>query len=449
MNGRLSEKSMHFSIPILSRRLLALVTLIGATPVGAQTTYTWTGATSGNWATASNWTPVGIPGTDAGDKAQFGNVTRTSITLAQDGDINADSLIFLTSAPTYTITLSSGSDSDLLNGIINQSGAPQKFILAAGANLNFIGGNAANSLITSAGALQFDAALGNPTITSQSGGNIFVANSSPVDASAATVINESNSDFVADGSTLSIGSLSGAGNIKIFSDLALGGLGNDDTISGVISDQSGGGALTKTGNGILTLTNANTFTGPTTVQSGTLQVDGSLASTGDVVVSGTPESAHATLGGGGSVGHVTLRSGAILVPGNAEPNSKLTMASLSCTTGNNPVFQRIGSNQNNGDAFQGTYLILQSSLSTGTCPSLAFAFLSAGKPLFAGETFPIAIIDGTTNYTSASLTYGFANFPGYTQASGHFLVVPVSASLSLIDFIVDDVGDDIFKDGFQ
>jgi hypothetical protein len=170
---------------------------------------------------------------------------------------------------------------------------------------------------------------------------------------------------------------------------------------------------------------------------------------GNVVVAGTPESAHATLGGGGSVGHVTLRAGAILVPGNAEPNSKLTMASLSCTTGNNPVFQRIGSNQNNGDGFQGTYLILQSSLSTGTCPSLAFAFLSAGKPLFAGETFPIAIIDGTTNYTSASLTYDFANFPGYAQASGHFLVVPVSASLSLIDFIVDDVGDDIFKDGFQ
>ena len=440
---------MHFFIPVLSKRLLAFLMLIGATSSGAQTTYTWTGATSGNWATASNWTPAGVPGTNAGDKAQFGNVTRTSITLAQEGDIDADSLIFLAGAPAYTITLSSGSDSDLLNGIINQSGAQQKFILADGSNLNFIGGNAANSLITSAGSLQFDAMLGNPTITSQSGGDIFLANSTPLDASAATVINESNSDFVVDASTVSIGSLSGAGSIKIFSGLTVGSLGNNDTISGVISDQGDSGALTKTGNGTLTLTNANTYTGQTTVQSGTLQVDGSLASTGDVVVSGTPASAHATLGGAGSVGNVTMRSGAILIPGNANPDSNLTMTSLSCTTGNNSVFQRIGSNQNNGDDFQGTSLVLQSSLSTGTCANLAFIFLSAGKPLFAGETFPIAVIDGTTNYTTASLTYNFADFPGYTQASGHFLVLSVSASFSFIDFIVDDLGDEIFKNGFQ
>ena len=39
--------------------------------------------------------------------------------------------------------------------------------------------------------------------------------------------------------------------------------GDFATISGVISDSIGGGSLTKTGAGILQLTGANTYTGPT------------------------------------------------------------------------------------------------------------------------------------------------------------------------------------------
>jgi autotransporter-associated beta strand protein len=448
--ANLNEVRMRFLIRCPSPWLLGFVVLIGAPSVRAQTTYTWTGATSSNWATPGNWTPVGVPGAAAvsSDKARFGNATRTSITLAQEGDIDADSLIFLSGAPTYTITLSTGSDSGLLSGIVNQSSTRQQFILQEGASLNFVGGDAADSIITNAGSIQFDTTLGNPTITNQFGGNVLVANSAPLDASDATIVNESNSKFVADGSPLSIGSLSGAGGIKIYSSLTVGGLGKNDTISGVIADQNTDGALTKAGTGTLTLMNANTYTGQTTVQSGTLQVDGSLISTGDVVI-GTPESADGALGGGGSVGNVTLRAGAILIPGNANPGSKLTMNGLSCATSHNVVFQRIGSNQNNGDDFQGTSLVFQTSLSTGTCANLTFAFLSAGKPIFDGETFPIAVIDGTTNFTPASLAYNFEDFPGYTQAKGHFLVFNISASFSVIDFVIDDNGDEIFKNGFD
>lgn len=441
---------MRFLIRFPSSWLLAFVISIGAPSVLAQTTYTWTGAASSNWATAGNWTPAGVPGAAAvsSDKARFGNATRTSITLAQEGDIDADSLIFLSGAPAYTITLSMGSDSDLLSGIVNQSSTRQQFILQEGASLNFVGGDAADSIITNAGSIQFDIALGSPTITNQSGGTVFVANSAPLDASAATIINESNSTFIANGSPVSIGSISGAGSIEIYSNLTVGGLGQNDTISGVISDHDASGTLTKAGNGTLTLTNANTYTGLTTVQSGTLQVDGSLVSTGDVVI-GTRESADGALGGAGSVGNVTMRMGAVLIPGNANPGSKLTMNGLACAAGHSVVFQRIGSNQNNGDDFQGTSLVFQSSLSTGTCANLTFAFLSAGKPIFNAETFPIAVINGTTNFTPASLAYNFDDFPGYTQAKGHFLVLNISASFSVIDFVVDDNGDEIFKNGFD
>ena len=67
---------------------------------------------------------------------------------------------------------------------------------------------------------------------------------------------------------ITLGSLSGAGNVNLLStamgvphSLTTGVLGNSDTISGVISGV--GGSLTKTGPGILTLTNTNTYSGPT------------------------------------------------------------------------------------------------------------------------------------------------------------------------------------------
>ena len=73
---------------------------------------------------------------------------------------------------------------------------------------------------------------------------------------------------------------------------------NTDAISGVIS---GSGALTKIGSGTLILTAANTYTGPTDVQAGTLALRGSL----DSIV--TVESG-ATLGGTGSVGGLIAAS---------------------------------------------------------------------------------------------------------------------------------------------
>ena len=84
---------------------------------------------------------------------------------------------------------------------------------------------------------------------------------------------------------------------------------NTDTISGVIS---GSGSLDKIGSGTLILTGANTYSGPTDVQAGTLGLRGSLAST-VTVESG------ATLGGTGSVGGLIANSGAMVAPGVLSP----------------------------------------------------------------------------------------------------------------------------------
>lgn len=76
----------------------------------------------------------------------------------------------------------------------------------------------------------------------------------------------------------------------------------------VADEIAGAGALNKTGSGILNITSANLYTGPTTVLQGTLNVNGSL-------VSPTIVQAFARLGGTGSVGPGTING--IIAPGNS------------------------------------------------------------------------------------------------------------------------------------
>ena len=81
--------------------------------------------------------------------------------------------------------------------------------------------------------------------------------------------------------------------------------GGSSTQSGVID---GIGPLSKTGAGTLVFTNSNTYTGPTTVDAGTLRVDGSITSA-------TTVKTGATLAGSGTTGAVTVESGGTLAPG--------------------------------------------------------------------------------------------------------------------------------------
>lgn len=71
-------------------------------------------------------------------------------------------------------------------------------------------------------------------------------------------------------------------------------------------------AVTKTGDGTQVLGGANTYTGTTSINAGTLAVTGSLLNTGTVLVNNG-----GSLSGSGSVGKVTFASGSLLKPGNS------------------------------------------------------------------------------------------------------------------------------------
>ena len=109
--------------------------------------------------------------------------------------------------------------------------------------------------------------------------------------------------------------------------LTLSPSGGSTTFSGMIR---GGGtlgriSLIKNGSGTQVLAGSNTYTGPTTVNQGTLLVNGSLVSPVTVNSGGM-------LGGSGSLSSVTVTSGGSLSPG-AAPSALNVSGSLSLLSG--------------------------------------------------------------------------------------------------------------------
>ena len=123
---------------------------------------------------------------------------------------------------------------------------------------------------------------------------------------------------------VAIGSIEGSGAVFLGANkLTVGSNKRSTTFSGVMQDGGDaggtGGSLTKTGKGKLSLTNANTYTGGTTVTKGTLLVKNT---TGSATGSGAVHVNAGTLGGTGKIaGAVTLGTGsgagAFLSPGNS------------------------------------------------------------------------------------------------------------------------------------
>ncbi|WP_164483790.1 MULTISPECIES: autotransporter domain-containing protein [unclassified Polaromonas] len=208
---------------------------------------------------------------------------------------------------------------------------------------------------------------------------------------------------------------------------------------------SGTGTLTQNGAGNLILTGASIYTGATSVNAGTLSVNGSITSATTVNSGGA-------LGGNGSVGNVNVLAGGTLAPGNSigtlTVNGNLTFAPGSVyrvetdAAGNADRVNVVGApgtltiNGGTVDVQAGAgnyarntrYTILTSTGATtgaftGVTSNLAFltpslSYLSGGVVLKLAEDTPYSTVAQTSNQAStANYLNSFANTPGNAAAA--------------------------------
>jgi autotransporter-associated beta strand protein len=281
-----------------------------------------------------------IPG--ASGTATFGGAPPTSISMA--GAVTVGALQFtapnyvfnvdasvningtginssLANAPTFNVVSTVGG-TPAINFNNSSSAGTAKFILgqdvdtAGGFNAGFIlfTGNStagqATITVRDASSVNFfnSSNAGQATLIANNGG--FIGFNDQSSGAQATVISNAGGEvgffgLSTPGTTL--GSIAGAGTFTLTSKALTVGSNNTSTeVSGSITGD--GGSLVKVGTGTLTLSGINTYTGGTTINAGTLAVNGSLAS-------GVIANINGTLSGVGTINGPVIVSGTI-APGN-------------------------------------------------------------------------------------------------------------------------------------
>ncbi len=227
--------------------------------------YSWTGATSTTWTTATNWSgpnPNTVPGNL--DNAVFNSSFTNQPILTRSATVGG---LWMTDPVGQNVTI---------------GGLPPHLLSLVG---NTINGNAdLGILVDNSSGYTLTITCGVKVVNSQTWTN----NS----ANLFTVAGGVN----VNGQTLVV---SGSG---------------DTLITGVISGGAPSSSLGKSGSGTLTVTGGNTYQGVTVVTGGTLFVNGDQSTAhGNVTVS----NGGTTLGGTGTLGGpVTVNSGANIAPGN-------------------------------------------------------------------------------------------------------------------------------------
>jgi autotransporter-associated beta strand protein len=269
--------------------------------------------------TAGNATIINNHGTTfflAHSTAGTATITNTNVgaTFFADNSTAGNAIITNTNAETGFQNNSTAGNARITNnngGIIEffdagTSAGNATITNNSGGQLIFSNGTAANSTIINSGSAQLTntATGGNARLINNAGGLFFIN---------------------ANGPTLTVGSIEGAGTFEITggAQLTVGTNNLSTTVSGVITSTSPFETLTKVGTGTLTLTGTNTFLGAMTVNGGTLEVDGSIAAASAVFVN-----AGGTLSGTGIVDPAStqIASGGTLAPGNAaNPTGVLTV----------------------------------------------------------------------------------------------------------------------------
>jgi len=189
--------------------------------------------------------------------------------------------------------------------VINNGGATA----AAHGSFTAFSGNssAGNAILVANGGLQ-----------GGEGGQIYFGLASEGGAARVQVFGNGSLDIASHNRPgVTIGSIEGSGVVYLGgNNLTVGGNGESTTYSGLMRDgghpgifgsSDTGGTLTKVGLGTLTIAGSNTYTGTTTIEAGTLILNGSITS--EVRING------GILAGAGTARAVAVNSGGTLSPG--------------------------------------------------------------------------------------------------------------------------------------
>jgi fibronectin-binding autotransporter adhesin len=265
---------------------------------------TYTGATTVNAGTLRISNAGALGATGAGSET----TVASGATLSVEGGVTtAEALTLNGSGVGGTGALTGTGNSAVSGAITLETGTPTVGV-AAGADTLTLSGTVGGTSLTKVGVgtLSLTGSNNYSGATNVNAGVLRVAGGTAIsDTSAVTVAAIAQLNLQA---SETIGSLAGSGTVQLNANaLTTGGDNSDTSFAGEII---GTGALTKAGTGTFTLAGNNTYTGATTVNSGTLLVNGSIAS------STTTVNSTGTLGGtNGTVGAVNIASGGELSPG--------------------------------------------------------------------------------------------------------------------------------------
>jgi autotransporter-associated beta strand protein len=349
------------ALKVAARIAIPVIVLNGVSGVASAqnaTNSTW-GApgANANWNTAANWisgTALSVPGPMG--TANFTGNLPTSISMAGavavgtlqftapsyilnvlgSTNINGNGVVAsLANAPMVNVISGAGGGSGFAINFNNSSSAgTAQYVLGQvvdtnmGFNagfINFTGNSTAGQAtitVRDASAVNFNDSsnAGQATLMVNNGG--FIGFNDQSSGAQATVINNAGGEvgfFGLSTTGTTLGSIAGAGTFTLTSkELTVGSNNTSTEVSGTITGD--GGSLVKVGSGVLTLSGANTYTGPTTVNAGVLAVDGSIASS-----SLTTVNSGAALIGGGFVGPTVINSGGFLAPGRLGTFGTLTV----------------------------------------------------------------------------------------------------------------------------
>lgn len=159
------------------------------------------------------------------------------------------------------------------------------------------------------------------------------------------------------------------------------------TLTGVLS---GAGGFQKTGAGTLVLGGINTFTGPVSVDTGSLVVDGSIVAGSEVAIN-----SGATLGGSGTLArNLVLNTGGTIQPGAGGGGNVLSASSLTWNGGGKIDADLSGTTGR---------LVLSGALNKGVGGGYTFNFHAPVAPA-VGTTFMLATF-GSTNFVASDFSY--------------------------------------------